>query len=320
LAVLTSIDEEQARAIGREYGLGELIRFEGIPAGSVNSNFAVELTSGRYFFRIYEEQSKSGAVTEAAMLAHLAARGVATPAPLARRDGAYIGELSGKPAALFPWRDGRMRCQRSVTADDARRVGEALARVHAAGDGATLPAGRFRVEDLFARMDAIARAKQPELAAQAEPLRRALAEWSARRDPSLPRGLVHGDLFRDNVLWDARGGIAALLDFESASQGVFAYDVMVTVLAWCVGDALDPALVRAMIRGYESVRPFSTNEKSSLLTEGCVAALRFTTTRITDYAMREASGPRTIKDWRRFKARFDALVALGENGLMAMFR
>jgi homoserine kinase type II len=102
------------------------------------------------------------------------------------------------------------------------------------------------------------------LAAQAAPLRRALNAWSARRDSSLPRALIHGDLFRDNVLWNG-AEIAALLDFESASDGVLAYDLMVTVLAWCFGDALDVSLARAMVAGYAEVRALSRAETDGLL-------------------------------------------------------
>ena len=125
----------------------------------------------------------------------------------------------------------------------------------------------------------------------------------------MPRGLIHGDLFRDNVLW-AGGWIVALLDFESASEGVFAYDLMVTVLAWCFGDGLDLTLMRALIAGYERVRPLSAEERAGLVAEGCAAALRFTITRITDYAMRVTDGPRVIKDWRRFERRLAQLEGL----------
>ncbi len=127
---------------------------------------------------------------------------------------------------------------------------------------------------------------------------------------------MHGDLFRDNVLWDMDDGLAALLDFESACAGTYAYDLMVTILAWCVGDALDVRLARAMREGYEKVRPLRDDERRGLRAEGAFAALRFTITRITDYAMRtDAAGPRVVKDWRRFLMRYETLCALDESGL-----
>src|SRR5678815_5685700 len=126
------------------------------------------------------------------------------------------------------------------------------------------------------------------------------------------RDSVHGDLFRDNVLW-AGDAVAALLDFESAFRGPLVYDLAVLVLSWCYGDAFEPDLARAMVRGYESVRPLTAQEKRALYTETRFGALRFTITRITDYAMRGGEG-RVMKDWRRFLARTDALEAMGQSG------
>ena len=273
----------------------------------------------RVFLRLYEEQDFAGAERETAMLERLAAAGVPTPAPLRRIDGRRVSTVHGKPAALFPWRDGTMRCQASVRPEDARSVGEALGRVHRAGATEVGPQGRFGYEDLLVRLDTIARSGHPEFAAMAPPLRAALGRAHADRDPSLPRGLTHGDLFRDNVLWDTDGRVAALLDFESACDGTYAYDFMVTVLSWCVGDDLEPRLAAALREGYESVRPLSRAERRGLLAEGRVACMRFTITRITDYALRASTaGPRTVKDWRRFKMRFDKLEALGVEGLAAL--
>ena len=110
--------------------------------------------------------------------------------------------------------------------------------------------------------------------------------------------------------------MSALLDFESASDGTFAYDLMVTVLAWCVGDDLDVARARAMREGYEQVRPLEERERRGLAAEGAFAALRFAVTRITDFGMRTApAGPPPARDWRRFMMRFEKLRALGVDGV-----
>jgi homoserine kinase type II len=316
MAVLTAIDERDGRALLEAYGLGSLRRIEGIAGGSVNSNFAVE-ADRRLFLRLYEERDLDAARREAAMLERLASAGVPTPPPLRRVDGAFVSVVRGKPAALFPWCDGGMRCQAGVTAEDARRVGGALAQAHLAGQAEAAEEGRFRLVDLLERVDRIA--ADESFASTAPVLRAALEQVSGVRDPSLPRGLTHGDLFRDNVLWRADGEIAALLDFESACAGPYAYDLMVTVLSWCFGDDLDAALASAMTEGYERVRPLDGAERRGLWAEASFAALRFTTTRITDYAMRTgAQGPRVVKDWRRFMKRFDRLQALGADGFRAL--
>jgi homoserine kinase type II len=174
-------------------------------------------------------------------------------------------------------------------------------------------AGRFTLDHLRARLPKIAAAMDPVLANMAGEIARKLDEHLAMRAASLPSGVVHGDLFRDNVLFRTAEGeghdtIVALLDFESASDGAFAYDLAVSILAWCYGDTLDVTLARSLVEGYASVRPLEPIERASLRTELAVAALRFTTTRITDYAMPRAGvGDRVIKDWRRFWSRLQAV-------------
>ncbi|MGH7297124.1 MAG: homoserine kinase, partial [Polyangiaceae bacterium] len=252
MAVITAIDDADARGLVEVYGLGGLRAVEGIAGGSVNSNFALVTTEqGRVFLRLYEEQDDAGAARETAMLERLAAAGVPTPPPLRRLDGATVSRCRGKPAALFPWRDGTMRCQAGVTPRDTAEVGAALGRLHVVGAGGTPVAGRFGVEALRLRLDRIEAAGHPDLSPRVPSLRAALEDTHRARDPSLPGGLIHGDLFRDNVLWGAGGDLSALLDFESACEGTYAYDLMVTVLSWCFGDDLDGRLAAAMREGYE---------------------------------------------------------------------
>jgi homoserine kinase type II len=316
MAVLTRVDLHEASALVQAYALGDLRSIEGIPAGSVNSNYTLEVSGRRVFLRVYEEQAMDGARGETQMLERLARAGVQTPSPLRRPNGELVSTVHGKPAALFPWVDGGMRCQASVTPGDVRAVGEALARMHLAAAGEARGPGRFRFDDLSARLDRIGESGHPDFAPRVPALRASL-EWAqAVRDPGLSTGVVHGDLFRDNVLWDGAGRISALLDFESAFDGKHGFDLMVTVLAWCVGDALDPTLAQALYAGYTAVRPLGEREVAGLWPEGCFAAMRFTITRITDFAMRaDTTRARVVKDWRRFEMRFDKLRALGADGL-----
>jgi homoserine kinase type II len=318
VAVLTAIDDGDARALCEAFGLPAALRIEGIAGGSVNSNFALHTTGRTVFCRLYEERDLAGAEREAAMLGRLAAAGVPTPAPLARIAGGFILRVRGKPAALFPWRDGKIRCQASVTAEDASRVGRALAQVHEAGRREVAEAGRFGLPGLLERLDRIERSGDATFAPLAPRLRTSLQRVQASRDPSLPSGLSHGDLFRDNVLWNG-AELSALLDFESACLGTYAYDLMVTVLSWCFGEDLDPRLASAMRAGYETVRALTPAERRGLHAEARFAALRFTVTRITDYALRAgAAGPRVVKDWARFMKRFEKLEALGSEGFQAV--
>jgi homoserine kinase type II len=319
MALLTAISDEDADGLLAAYAVGPLESLEALAAGSVNSNFSVR-TAGpegrRLFLRVYEERDRSGAEAETAMVERLSAAGVPSAPPVRRRDGGLVSELRGKPAALFAWRLGTSRCGAQVTLGDARAVGAALARVHVAGGGEAREPSRFGYDDLCARLDRVAASGDPRFAPSVPGLRDALASAHASRPSGLPRGLIHGDLFRDNVLWAPDGSLAALLDFESASDGTFAYDLMVTVLAWCVGDDLDIERARAMREGYERVRPLEDRERRDLAAEGAFAALRFAVTRITDFGMRAVpGGPPPARDWRRFMMRFDKLRALGADGV-----
>jgi len=307
MAAFTRIDRAQAERLVEAFDLGKLSKIMVIPEGSVNSNHRLETDRGAFFLRIYEEQGLLGARSDVDLILDLAKRGVTTPKPLHDRTGRAIAVVGEKPAAIFPWIEGTIVCQKMVTTTHTHAVGAALAGLHRAAKGIAGSEGRFRVEDVRRRLFRIGGAKWGDATRE---LMSAMDRWVAKRAADLPRGLIHGDLFRDNVLWK-ESEIVALLDFESASDGSFAYDLAVTILAWCYGDALDRALVKAMIEGYESVRPLEQSERDGLLAEACIAAIRFTTTRITDYAMKPGDA-RVMKDWKRF---LDRLHALEKDGI-----
>lgn len=312
MASFTTLSDNDASKLCEALGLGVLERVIAIPEGSVNSNFRLQVEGGRaWFVRIFEEQGDEGAHYDAALVSHLAARGVPTPAPRTTEL-----RVAGKPVAVFPFVVGTPSCQRGVDRARAEALGRALASIHREGrDFPIRRGGRFRIEDLHARLPRIAAAEDPTLAAMAPVLGTELTRWTDARIAGVPEGVIHGDLFRDNVLWRATEGegydeIAALLDFESASDGRFVYDLAVTVLAWSMGDELDVDLASAIVSGYERGRPLEEIERRAFRAELAIAALRFTTTRITDYAMRSGGGARVIKDWRRFYRRFQAVATI----------
>lgn len=317
MALLTPIDLDDARRLGALYGL-DVAAMRPILAGSVNTNVELSLAGGgRAFLRVYEEQALAAAAHDVRQIAHLADRGVRTPRPTPRAGdpARFLAEHAGKPVAVFPWVDGDMLCQRGVTEDAAAQVGEALARVHVAGASfAGAAPSRFGSAQLEARVRTLrAAALTPEQSAAVDKLAARLPAFAGRRTEGEGTGLVHGDLFRDNVLWEG-GRITALLDFESASRESYPFDLMVTLLAWCFGDGLDRALARALAQGYARVRPIPEYEADRLYAEGSFAALRFSITRLTDFELRPRGGG-VFKDYRRFLARAEALDALGGAGV-----
>jgi homoserine kinase type II len=298
----------EAQSIGENYGLN-VVSLQPLGAGSVNSNFSVQTRAGeRFFLRVYEEQGPSDAGAELIMIRELSELGVPTPAPLSRLAGGYASLHGHKPVALHPWIDGDSLCSRRVTPALARRLGHALGAVHACTPSLSrIPEGRFGMAGLLVRLDAVDLADRG-YAADTRFIRQRLDEYVARSREPLPSGLIHGDLFRDNVLF-RDGELVALLDFESASAGVFAYDIMVCVHAWCYRDAYDLDAVRALLAGYSSVRRLERPEWLALPVQGALAALRFATTRITDFSLRAPAGQAPARDYRRFLGRLAALEA-----------
>lgn len=308
MALLTALALGDAERLGRAYGV-ELASIEALSVGSVNSNFRATTRDGRtLFLRLYEEQGQAGAEGELALLDGLAAEGIPVSEPLPR--SGPVPTLGDKPFAVFPWVEGEILCLGRVTAEACRRVGRALAQVHLASPKLPrLGPGRFGPPDMLERLARVEReAARPALMPDLARVRALYARYVAERDPSLPHGVVHGDLFRDNVLW--RGGeLAALLDFESAFHGPFVYDLMVTIAAWCYRDAFDLALVAALVEGYVAERPLSAAELRAVRVEGALGCLRFATSRITDFELRAREGERPARDFRRFLARLDAIAA-----------
>jgi homoserine kinase type II len=303
VAVYTELSPSDAERIARAHGLGPVRAIHGVLAGSVNSNFFID-ADRRVFARIYEEQDDDGVAYERALLEHLAAL------PVPRRvEGAAV-RVANKPVGVFEVIEGEELCQRLVDAERAAAVGAFLARAHLAG--ASFPVrrdGRFTRADVRRRYEHVRSLDRPELADGLIVLGRALDEVDGAWDASLPSGVIHGDLFRDNVRWQG-GAISGVLDWESASDGLFAYDLAVAILAWCFDDTMRWDLVRAMQDGYERVRPMEARERGFMRVASIAAAARFTTTRITDYHLREGA-QQVKKDWRRFLARLTAVMDRG---------
>jgi homoserine kinase type II len=319
VALLTALPLADAARLGLEFGL-EVAAIEALSAGSVNSNFALTTTDGRRFFaRLYEEQGREGALAELSLVSALAKAGVPVVQCLPRADGAGVGDFEGKAFAVFPWLDGEILCQGRVTPGACEKLGAALARVHLTTQEVARPSeGRFRIADLRARLERVEQSGHQQYADDVARIRERLLHYEAARSAQqAPRGVIHSDLFRDNVLWSTSGELAALLDFESACDGAFAYDVMVTICAWCYGTSFVPELVEALLRGYHAVRPIVGAERLALSVEGAVGCLRFATTRITDFSLRAAPGQPPVRDYRRFLARLSAIEAGELDGCFA---
>ncbi len=318
MALLTPMTLAEAQSVGATFGL-KVTAVEPIPQGSVNSNFAIELSGGeRRFLRVCEESSLIEVAAQNRLLAHLVGCGVPTPAPMVRVDGeGTVAEHAGKPAVVFPFVPGEWVRQSRVDVSRTVAIGRAVAAIHAAGiDYPDAPPSRFdaaRLRERLVKLDAGGHGG--EIAAAVKMIRIVMDELDRRAIEPAITTVIHGDVFRDNVLWQG-DSLSAILDFESASLGHPSFDLMVTLLAWCFTDRLDQDLCRALVRGYQSQRTLSPSEVAACYDQARAAAVRFAITRITDYELRP-KGVVVYKDFRRFMARLDALEMIGAKAFPA---
>jgi homoserine kinase type II len=310
-----TLSAEQGEEIVSAFAAGEYRGHVAIPAGTVNTSVAVDTSDGRrWFLRVNEGKSREDVAREAAIVAHLAARGVPAHPPLrVPATGEPFLHWQGVYVSLFPWIVGRELSRAELQPHHARAAGAALASLHLAGaDFADRRPGRYELDEILRRLAHIESLSHGAGDAAADPvlvdavavLRPELTAVAAERRPDLPAGLIHGDLFIDNVLFTEDGRLAALLDFEQASWGLLAYDVAVSVLAFGFGrDDFRPDATRAFLDGYRGGRTPTEAERAGFAAELRFASCRFAVTRITDVYLRRAAGAPAGKDFRRYLTR-----------------
>ena len=313
MGTFTQLDDEDARAIARALDLGTPGQLTPIAAGTINSNFALDTDRGRWFVRVNEGKSAEDCGWEAALVVDLAADGLPVAVPRAAPDGRRFFAHRGLLVSAFAWQAGRHRAPSEVSLGDATAIGETLARMHVAASArprSTWRDGIYQYADIVARFEGFRDSTDPALAHAIEVLGDEFAWLTGQAGvrAAAGHGVIHHDLFRDNVLWDD-GRLVAILDFEQAARGSFVYDLAVAVNDWCwdpgrgAGRELRADVARAMIDAYDRAHPRSPADRAALPVELRASAARFTVTRITDVHLRQVDNP--DKDFRAFLARVE---------------
>jgi len=311
LAVYTEFSDEEFAAFIAAYDIGTVTAVKGIAEGVENSNFLLTTVHEPYILTLYERR-----VAEAdlpyflGLMEHLAARGLACPTPVRGRNREALSRLAGRPAAIITFLQGIS--VRRPSAEHCGAVGGALADLHLAGNGYkptrknTLSVDGWR--PLYRLCKERAEEVTPGLGTEIEA---ELAVLEAKWPSSLPQGIMHADLFPDNVFF-LGGRLSGLIDFYFACNDMLAYDLAVCLNAWCFehDGSLNITKARSLLTGYRLRRPLVATEIAALPMLARGAAMRFLLTRLYDWLHRVEGATVVPKDPREYvrKLRFHRSV------------
>lgn len=326
MAVFTTLDFDDIHTLIQPYGIGDLISFSGVSAGLENTNYAITTSSnhlageyghdqqGEYFLTIFEELPENDLPFHLSFLETLGQHTIPVSIPVRDYDGKSIQLVAGKPAVLCPRLTGHHPSR--PTEVQCERMGAMLASIHHIGESVDYDKGGIR--DIHWLKAVYARVK-PELSPEEQSTcEEILAEYTQLYEAAtLPQTILHGDLFRDNALFDG-DTITGVIDFFSAGKGFALYDIAVSANDWCIKSGrLDQTKLTAFIKGYESVRELTSEEKANWPLMLKLTALRFWLSRIEAQA-RIKSHPHelnTFKSPEPFKALFSSFCSLHEDSL-----
>ncbi|MDQ6435964.1 homoserine kinase [Mesorhizobium sp. LHD-90] len=284
MAVYTDVSEGELQSFLANYDVGELLSYKGIAEGSENSNYLLHTSSGAYILTLYEKRvEREDLPFFLGLMDHLAKKGIVCPLPVHRKDGTVIGELAGRAAALITFLEGMW--MRRPTVAQCREVGKALAAMHIAGADFPLSRPNALQIDGWRKLWAGSRDRadevEPGLVGEVD---RDFAELERDWSKNLPSGVIHADLFPDNVFFLGQK-LSGLIDFYFACNDFYAYDLATCLNAWCFEKDQSYNLTKsaALLAGYRSVRPLEPAEIEALPLLARGSALRFMLTRLYDW-------------------------------------
>lgn len=309
MAIYTSLTKREAAKIADEFALGELSSYAGIRNGSVNTHYLLETKRGRFLVKIDEIKSEVEVKQELDLLFYLRKQGCPCPQPIKSKKAKYYLEFHGKYLTVSRYIDGSELAVSSLSSSHLGVLGHALANLHLIGRGYKKGIdNRFG----FTKIIALYREVRRRLPSHLKNIVRVLDDEATYLenylDNNLPKGIIHGDLFADNVKFKG-SRLVGIMDFEAACRGKLIYDLATAVNALCYVDGryrIDR--FEALISGYESLRPLSLPEWDSFPNELRFSALRFTVTRIKDFYLRKMDENRRM--YKDFKEFFDRLLIL----------
>jgi homoserine kinase type II len=285
MAVYTDVAADELAEFLGTYDIGELLSYKGIAEGVENSNFLLHTSAGYFILTLYEKRvAKNELPFFLGLMTHLASRGIICPQPLANKSGEALSTLAGRPAVIINFLEGIW--PRKPNAAHCSGVGQALAKMHLAGrdfgmtraNALSVSGWRPLFDMAASRADELQHGLRGFIGAELEHLESGL--WPI----NLPQGVIHADLFPDNVFFLGEK-VSGIIDFTFACNDMLAYDVAICLNAWCFESdcSFNVTKARAFLGAYGRERPLSDAEQDALPLLARGAALRFLLTRLVDF-------------------------------------
>jgi len=299
MSVYTTVTQDELREwLKNYYSLGVLTNLQGIASGIENTNYFVTTSHGRFVLTLFEKIPAADLPFYIDLMAHLARHGIPCPSPIATLQNGFLNQLQAKPACIVSCLKGVSMTAPSPT--HCAQVGEMLANMHLAGQSypARMPNPRGPAWWRATALQIMPKLNTEDVALLSEELR----FQSLYRHEDLARGVIHADLFRDNVLFDA-DQLAGVIDFYYACDDAWLYDLAITVNDWCVTAQSTLALssMQTMLKAYHAVRPLSAIERGAWPVMLRAAALRFWLSRLYDFHFPRAGELTHAKDPNHFQ-------------------
>jgi homoserine kinase type II len=320
MAVYTVLEPEAFTRVAESFALGTVREVHPIPEGSINTNHRVTTSEGRFFVRHTTVRSAEVLEFEAALLSHLTESHFPSPTLVRTRQGKPFLPLQGGRVSVFKWLAGEELRRPQLTSDHLERLGLELGKMHRiTGSFGGSRDNPYSAACVRGWISGLRGHQDEEVATAAEELAEHLERAERERSHGLqPHGVIHADLFMDNVKWLA-DQVGAFFDFEMACRDAYGLDVVITLNAWCFDGGYKPELCRAFIRGYQEARPLSPVERENLFGHALFGAVRYTASRIRDFHLSPLPPEQlTRKDFRTYLARARALDAMGPSGFRAL--
>ncbi len=284
MAVYTKVPEDELKKILSKYDIGDTVFFKGIAEGVENSNYLLQTSRDNFIFTIYEKRVNTDDLPYfLELMNHLSQKGIACPTPIANKKGEYLGKIEGKPFAITSFLKG-LSC-RKIRLEHCADLGRKMAEMHVAGLDFGMSRPNSLSVDSWRPLFELSANRANEIRdGLAEEIDRELSSIEKEWPDDLPKGVIHADMFPDNVFF-LDNKCSGIIDFYFACNDFLAYEIAVCLNAWCFedGTSFNTTKARRILANYNKVRKLSDEEIRHIPTLARGSAMRFLLTRLYDW-------------------------------------